>query len=632
MNFDFRLFRRTAPGICGIALVGFLLAGCVSFHKPRFWDKDDVKTTDTTGAQLTAPPSAVAAPTASPAPTVVAADHSATDDPSGHVAAFDFADPTPSNSSGQTTATATSDLQPTPDSKPGAAGSDDGLFAPIVRRKAATDEFAVTPPSVPAATQGAAQSKGNDPFAEPAAPPAVVAAPTTPPTVKEVIYPAVASSSKTPQSTDPFADADSAAFAAAAPPQPVAKPAPQPVPVTASTSPQPAAPPQAAAPPQPPAALPQPASAEPAWSRESLPVAAAQSPPSVAPPIPEQATPVASVNHSNEGVDAFADPKPPAAAKAPVAALAVESTPNCAAPESKKSLSCATAAATPETSAEPSPTRTATSGAWVPVRAPASTEQITATETRASSTNAAQVVDPGVKTPAARKISPAPSVANAPAHEEEAVTQPGAESSQTDAQSADAPAANSMICDSKSVRGRFTGIGHSTGEAAHDSTPKAIPSKPNTQRVPTLDTDADNTPSAHEGQDTKAAGQTAVGPKPLSAVVNAVAHQIGQVPVADPFALEQTVDSSATDPMSVGEAQAPLKSDAPRPFHAEEASANSASTELLAATPSLAPQGPHEGTRIHPDMWFAIGIGVGLAASLALWVRMRPKREHVLNG
>jgi hypothetical protein len=637
MNFDFRLFRRTAPGICGIALVGFLLGGCVSFHKPRFWDKDDVKTTDTTGAQPTAPPTAVAAPAASPAPTVVAADHSATDDSSGHVAAFDFADPTPSNSSGQTTATAASGLQPTSDSKPAVAGSDDGLFAPIVPRKAATDEFAVTPPSVPAATQGALQSKGNDPFAEAAAPPVVVAAPTTPPAVKEATPPAVVSSSKTPPSADPFADADSAAFAAAAPPQPVTKPAPQPVPVTASTSPQPAAPRQAVASTQPSAALPQPASAEPAWSPEPVPVTAAQSPQSVAPPTHAPATPVASVNHSNEGVDAFADPKPPAAPKAPVAPLAVdavENTPSCAAPESKKPLPCATAAATPETSAESSPSKTATSGAWVPVRAPAATEQVTATETRASATNAAQVqvVIPSVKTPAARKISPAPSVAKAPAHEEEAVTRPDAKPSQTNAQSADAPAANSMICDSKSVRGRFTGIGHSTGEAAHDSTPKAIPSKPSTQRVPTSDTDADRTPSAHEGQDAKAAGQTAVGPKPLSAVVNAVAHQIGQVPVADPFALEQTVDSSATDPISVGEAPAQLKSDAPRPFHAEEASAAPISTELLAAAPSLAPQVPRERTRIHPDMWFAIGIGVGLAASFALWVRMRPKREHLLNG
>jgi hypothetical protein len=117
------------------------------------------------------------------------------------------------------------------------------------------------------------------------------------------------------------------------------------------------------------------------------------------------------VNHSNEGVDAFADPKPPAAPKAPVAPLAVdavENTPNCAAPESKKPLSCATAAATPEISGEPSPTKTATSGAWVPARAPAATEQVTATETRVSSTNAAQVqvVIPSVKTPAARKTSP----------------------------------------------------------------------------------------------------------------------------------------------------------------------------------------------------------------------------------
>jgi hypothetical protein len=634
MNFDFRLFRRTAPGICGVALVGFLLGGCVSLHKPRFWDKDDVKTTDTTGAQSTAPPSAVAAPAASPAPTVVAADHSATDDPSGHVAAFDFADPTPSASSGQTTATAASDLQPTPESKPAAAGFDDGLFAPIVPRKVATDEFADTPPSQPNATKAAVQSKRNDPFAEPAAPPVVVAAPTTAPAVKEATRPVAASSSKTPQSADPFADADSAAFVAAAPPQQAVKPAPQPVSVTGDTSPQPAATPQANATPQPPAAQPQPPSAEPAWSPESVPVAAVQPPMSGAPPVHERATSVAAVDHSNDGVDAFADPKPPAASKAPVAPLpidAAESKPSCAAPENK-ALPCATAAVTPGTSAEPSLTKTATSAAWVPARAPASIEPATATETPASSTDAAQVVVPTVKTPAARKVSPAPSIAKAPAHDEEAIARHEPESSLGAAQSADAAVANSMICDSKSVRGRFTGIGHVTGEAAQASPPKEMPSKPSAQRVPMSDTDADHSPSSHQGQDAKAADQTAVGPKPLSAVVNAVAHRIGQVPTVDPFALEQTVDSSAVDPISVGEAHSPLKADAPRRFDPDEASVNPVSTELLAAAPTLVPAGSHEGTRIHPDKWFALGIGVGLAASLALWLRLRPKSEHVLNG
>ena len=41
MNVDFRLYRRIARGACSAALIGSLVGGCASTHKPRFWDKED---------------------------------------------------------------------------------------------------------------------------------------------------------------------------------------------------------------------------------------------------------------------------------------------------------------------------------------------------------------------------------------------------------------------------------------------------------------------------------------------------------------------------------------------------------------------------------------------------------------
>ncbi len=521
MNFDFRLSRRTAVRVGGVALL-VVLGGCVSFHKPRFWDKEDVKTTsNASGSQPNAKPSTDPAASASPAPTVVTADHTTFDDPSGHVSAFDAADPTPSPSSGQNALASGS--QPAPQSKSAFSSSGDDLFAPIVPRNVATDDFADTP-NVPTAKKADAQTKETDPFAQTAASsPAVPAAPTTPTAVKEATRPVAASLPKAPQSADPFADADGAAFLPAAQPQPAVTPAPQPTSAPAGTSPQPAAPSQAAAAPQPPAVPPPASSPETAWSPESIPV---EPPQSSAPPAPERAMPVASVDNSKDVVDAFADPGAPAAPKGPAALVAVDAEvnkPSCAAPASKMAMPCAAAATTQGTSAN----NPATSEAWVPVRAPASAEQVTPAEALASSSEAPQVVIETVKTPAASKAGPVPSVAKAPVHDAETVARHEPEWPHAAVQSADAPAANSMICDSKSVRGRFTGIGHSTGEAAHPSPPKETPRKPAAQKVPMSRMDAD-TPRSHAGHDVNAAGQTARAPKPLSGVVNAVAQQIGR--------------------------------------------------------------------------------------------------------
>jgi hypothetical protein len=214
-----------------------------------------------------------------------------------------------------------------------------------------------------------------------------------------------------------------------------------------------------------------------------------------------------------------------------------------------------------------------------------------------------------------------------------------------------------MICDSKSVRGRFTGIGHSTSEAAHHAPPKEAPRKPPAPPVPMSRADAavPNSPANEDANvaapqtatATTAPSATAPPAKPQSGVVNAVAHQIGHAPVADPFVLEQTVDSSAADsstvdsgtvdsgtldPVDIAATRSPQRADTPRAFHPDEASVDTGSTGFVAEAATIAPNPPHEETPTHAETWFAIGIGVGLAASLAVWLRLRPKNEHVLNG
>src|SRR5579871_1285051 len=96
MKADLHLLRRSALGVCGAAFLGFTLGGCVSTHKPRFWDQQDVKNTPDAASPKTAAarPADPKAPKP-PATVVVAADHTATADSSGHVSSSDFDDSPP---------------------------------------------------------------------------------------------------------------------------------------------------------------------------------------------------------------------------------------------------------------------------------------------------------------------------------------------------------------------------------------------------------------------------------------------------------------------------------------------------------------------------------------------------------
>jgi len=501
MNVDFRFLRQTALGVCGVALLGFLFGGCVSLHKPRFWDKDDATAASTSGgsgSQKDKKPSTDPAASTKAAPTVVAVDHSTSDDPTGHVSVFDFSDPSPTASSRQNASASV--LQPARPSTSQVAGFNNDPFAPAVPQSSAAGGLASTPRVAPIAKTSAVQTKDLDPFAETSQPvvqPAAVGDATRAPGVP---------SAKTSKSSDAFADLGGPAsidvHAPLAQPesQPLAKPAPPPMQLAAiepsSTPPPPPAPPQPAVP-FAPVVSPQPA----------VPFALIVSPQ----PAAVQAQPAASE---------------PALSPEPLPAM-------------------------------PADPQSASEGAGVP---------------------------------------------------------------------------NPMICDSHSVRGRFTGADAPVGKAVYPSSSKGIQSEPSANGVPMTCTDADAFWS-QPGQEEDASSHTTHGPKPLGRVVNAVAHRIGKASAADSFAFEQAVDTSVVDPISVGDGRTqPLTAHGPRPLSAEQAGDGSASAELMAAETTVAPDPPREERRINPETWFGVGIAVGLAASLALWLRLRPKNEHVLNG
>jgi hypothetical protein len=284
--------------------------------------------------------------------------------------------------------------------------------------------------------------------------------------------------------------------------------------------------------------------------------------------------------------------------------------------------------------ADAPPAKPAVSEAWATVPAPASSEQVTSTNALDASPETPQPDIRRTARPAVPKVEPVPAAEESVAQHEETIrrhepTPPPAVRT-TASEGAGVP--NPMICDSKSVRGRFTGADASAGKAVHQSPPKDAQSKPSPNGVPMSCTDADPfCPQA--GQDEDASSHAAQGPKPLGRVVNAVAHRIGKASVADPFALEQAVDTSAVDPISIGDGRTqPPNTQGPRPFSAEQTGDGSASAELMAVDTTVAPDPPREETRINRETWFGVGIGVGLAASLALWLRSRPKNERVLNG
>jgi hypothetical protein len=632
MNVDFRLLRRSALAVCGAALLGFTVAGCVSAHKPNFWDQDDMKgTADTSGAPSATTPPAATAAASTPASTVVAADHTSTDDPTGHASPPDFADSTPSPAGTQTAAT--SDSQPAPQTKSTAPND---AFAPAAPQTAGSGAFGDKPPATPPIKPPAIPLKASDPFADTVGTPPAAPVPT--PDINVSTTPITASPSKGSSSANPFAESDNPVFAGKDQTQPAGPPAQPAMP----------APPEGAAALQPTSVSPPPASPEPIASSQPAPLADAAP---AQPAAPQAAPTVAAADSHKNAVDPFADSSlsaAPAATPAPV--HAADDKPSCAAPAPSQNYS--TGVPTPGSST----VGNAVAAGSAPSRAPGSTEQVNDLVAPPNDSQAAEMVIPAVKT-ATPKVDAKPSVATVSAHTAEPTA--GEEPQWTHAalQATDATVTDSMILDSNSVRGRFTGTEHATGALTHPSPVVETPHNPQPQPMPQpralpvhtapsppqpvappkaepLSRSDSDDPFATAASESVAAGQAEHEPvsKSLSGVVNAVAQQDGPPPAADPFALEQTVDTSAADSIHVKAARSTAKSEAPQAFDPFDASGAATSSEVLVADSSAAPSVAHYTWRVRSETWFVIGLAAGLIGSLIVWLRSRPKTNQTVNG
>jgi hypothetical protein len=608
MNVDFRLFRRAARATCSAALVGSLFGGCASLHKPRFWDKGDVaSTSDTTASPPNGSAAAATSTTPPAAPTVVAADHSTpADSTSGQASAYDFPDASPSDSSGQSTLA--SDSLPAPVEKPG---------------------------PVP--------SRANDPFADTSEPPVISTRPAQSPVASVASVPAASASGQAAATPNPFAETDDPVFATGTQSRPSANspatvgtlpptPATQPG-TTATTSP-----PRSATSLPATAAKSPPASPEPEWSAQSDAVTSSETAPKKPVPAAPKSTAVAATTHTDDGYDAFGDPAPPTSAKAPLTPPRVEATdkwPNCAAPTAAAVAPPQTAAATPATPPDPAAAKPANSAAWTPARAPASLEQAPPAKAVTAAPKPAASVE---------KVSAAKATSDPDWDVEK--PQPAVQSQ--------AAVADTMICDSRTVRGRFTGISRKAVKVSPQVEPlfqqtapaavpsasaapapvKAAPPKPPEQPAVPLPSAEAVKPAPQPTQAAKAADQTAREPaKPTSGVVHAVAQQVGQPSALDPFTLEQTVDNSPAEAINPAHSPAPPKAESAPPLSADEPPFDPASIQLADAAPLVAPNPPRESASMPVETWFAIGMGmgIGLAATLGLWLRLRRKAAPSAN-
>ncbi|HEX4071361.1 MAG TPA: hypothetical protein VHX68_09330 [Planctomycetaceae bacterium] len=371
----------------------------------------------------------------------------------------------------------------------------------------------------------------------------------------------------------------------------------------------------------------------------------------------------AAENHTNGTYDAFGDPVPSTPAKAPMAPAPVEAAdthPTCAAPAANVVAPAKTVVASQTAPANPSGTKPVQSPAWTPTRAPASAESVTPTEAVTMAPENAQVVIPAAKAAAIPKAASAVTEKAAVASVQKVSVAKAADTAHSMAKSpqpvvhADAASGTSMICDSKTVRGRFTGISHAAVKAPsqveplfNEPAPASAPAAPAPHAAPAPPEEATSRapeqpapipsadavkPTPHVVPDAKAADQTSRAPaKRASAVVNAVAQQVGPSATLDPFALEQTVDNKIDETTSPAPSHAPPKADGLPPLHAgDEPPFERSPSQVVAASPddqTAAPDPPHETAGVATETWFAmgLGIGVGLAAGLVLWMRLRAK-------
>jgi hypothetical protein len=621
MRADFHLLRQSAVGVCGAALLGFSLGGCVSTHKPRFWDQQDVKNSPDAASSPTAATAATDPTTApKPAATVIAADHSTTIDSSGHVEAFDVADSPPSAPGAQNAVASTAQ----PAAPPTPASASNETLAPSVPPTGPADAFNDANPAAPVPKKADAAPSAKD-FADsatPAVPSPSPATPTSAASGKDSTTAVVVSSSTGAPKADPFVDGDNPVFVGKGQGQPTAPPA-----VPQSPAPQDAAP-----------AAPQSSDLFQMTPQESTP-----QPPGSNVTVSEK---------GRGGGDPFAESPPIAAPQTPVAPVPMATEgPTCGAPP--PTMPSAAAESLPAT---PAAKQSSTPVAKTESHAPAATEQTVDFEPVVTIPQASNRVIPTSKSTVAAKPETTPKTAKPAVRETPSLA--GEESDWTPASGVKRAAhvSDAMIIDSGSVRGRFTGIERQKAKSSRPvAAPQEAPSKPTaepiaspkpiavqptppaeapaspTESVPSLDAEGQFAPAS---PNVPAVGQTSHEPmqKPLSGVVNAVAQQVSPAAVADPFALEQSVETSAAGPIKPREAHTLASVNVSQeldPFG--EPSLLASHQVPLAEATAVAPIPAQQWRSVGSEIAFIIGLAVGLSAGLLVWLRSRLRKAHVSN-
>ncbi len=114
--------------------------------------------------------------------------------------------------------------------------------------------------------------------------------------------------------------------------------------------------------------------------------------------------------------------------------------------------------------------------------------------------------------------------------------------------------------------------------------------------------------------------------------MNAVAQQVSPAAVADPFALEQTVETSAATPSKPREPHTLASVNAAQeldPF-GEPSLLESHDVPLAEAT-AVASVRAHHWSSLGSEIAFVIGLAVGLSTGLLVWLRSRLRKVQVPN-
>jgi hypothetical protein len=653
MNFNNGLLSRRFVRVCGVlSVVSLVVVGCVSGpHVTHFWDDNDLKTASadkdkakdtskkpSTDADKTSDSGPIASNgalegpvdarrpgaqgTYPPRPAVVAANQSSPLDAPGRATIVNFRDPAPSSPFRADDAPFNTPAAPKSASKP---LTDDDVFGPVAPKRTAIAN--ANPNANPNSNANrsidpmigrndTSLSKEFDPFAETAVP---AKAPAVASRSASAINPTEVAPT-TSKDADPFAglgDGQSddlhRSLAQQKSAAPIAKPvnsslippnSPEPTAVTDFMDQQPAAP--IAKPAN--RSLTPPRSPEPTAVTDFMdqqPAAPITPQPTAPPAAVRPAKVVVAANPSRDVFDEMSDPVPTAAPKTKPAQAPVVAKPAgddiFAADPAPAAARAARAIPADMPAPPPSPEPTVTADSW---QNPPADPML-----------AAPAAPPKARPIAASIPVPAPQT---PAPEFDFAPNSSASSSSS--------TSGALICDSTSVRGRFTG-----GEALNSGTRRsafresqparrsdrvALASSASTDEWPEAAGDLESSAPSHKRSERRQ-------------VVNALAQHAAKPVVDDSAGSERAVPVNAVDPLSGwDEPHKPTLARAPKPFtpdvnHADPSATTALQSSGLEPAPAL--------SRVNGEAWFAFGMAAGLIMSVVLWLRLRQKVGESAN-